>query len=253
MLYSFPLIPNALSWWVMNASDRQIINLFFGNTANGIYAVSHKLPAMCSVVFNMFNISWQQETALRIRDKDRNEYFNQIFNQMIEVLAIVCSGLLAGSFILYHYIFDERYIEAQLYSPIMIVAAALMALSQFYGGIQMALREAKKNGITTVVGAVVNIIVHLLLVQWIGLFAAAVSTLVGNFVILMMRKAYIRKEFIGKMDIHNVWMLLALLYFFVMSYFTAHLGFNILNLALACLLALCKGKTVLVKLLRKEN
>ena len=34
--YALPLIPNDISWWVMNASDRQIINVFIGDVANGV-------------------------------------------------------------------------------------------------------------------------------------------------------------------------------------------------------------------------
>lgn len=251
--YSIPLVPNALSWWVMNASDRQIINWFFGDEANGIYAIAHKVPALCSVIFNMFTISWQQEAAIKIKDENRNDYFNKVLNEMYVVLAIICSDLFAGSFILYHYIFAEKYIDAQLYSPIMIFAAVLMALSQFYGGIQIALRDSKKNGITTIVGAVVNVVVHLLLVRYIGLFAAAISTLVGNFIILQMRKRMIKKIFVGQFDRNNIWLVAAMLYFFVMAYVNQHLVLNIINLMLACCVTFISGKEIFKKTIEKRR
>lgn len=240
--YSIPLVPNALSWWIMNASDRQIINWFFGDVANGIYAIAHKIPALCSIVFNMFTISWQQEASIKIKDEDRQIYFNKILNEMYVILIIVCSGLFAGSFILYHFIFDKKYVEAQLYSPIMILAAALMAISQFYGGIQIALKESKKNGITTMLGAVVNIVVHILLINYIGLFAAAISTLVGNFLILQLRKMMLKTVFVSRFDKKNLWLVVSLIYFFIMAYFNEYLLLNIVNLILFCCTILVSGK-----------
>lgn len=247
--YSLPLVPNVLSWWIMNASDRQIINCFFGDHANGIFAIAHKIPALCSVIFNMFTISWQQDATMRINDEDRNIYFNRILNEMYVILTIACVGLFSGSFILYHYIFDIKYLEAQLYSPIMILAAALMALSQFYGGIQIALKESKKNGFTTVLGALSNILIHFISINYIGLYAAAISTLVGNFIVLVVRKSMIKKIFAPNYEKKSICLLGILSYFFIMAYVNQYLILNILNLVLACVVAFVSGKEILKRVL----
>jgi len=46
--YSLPLIPNGISWWIINVSDRTIISVLLGTAANGIYAISNKFPAILS-------------------------------------------------------------------------------------------------------------------------------------------------------------------------------------------------------------
>ena len=33
---------------------------------NGIYAIAHKIPSMCSVIFTTVSISWQQEIVEKI-------------------------------------------------------------------------------------------------------------------------------------------------------------------------------------------
>ena len=58
--YSYPLIPNNICWWIINVSDRTLINIFLGAAANGIYAIACKIPNFCASVFNVFNISWQE-------------------------------------------------------------------------------------------------------------------------------------------------------------------------------------------------
>lgn len=234
-VYSLPLIPNELAWWIMNASDRQLIHLFFGSTANGIYAITHKIPALCSVLFSMFSVSWQQEVIGRINDEKREEYFNTILNAFLELLLTVCSGLVAGSFIVYYYIFDVKYFEAILYSPILIFSAILLAISQFFGGIQIALKQPKQNGFTTVIGAVVNILVHITLYKYVGLYAAAISTLIANGVILCLRIILLKDEFRIHIRKRTAVAFLGFVYFFFMSYLYDNMILSWFNLFVACL------------------
>lgn len=42
--YSLPLIPNALSWWVVNASDRSIVLLFLGTSPMGCWPLPTNFP-----------------------------------------------------------------------------------------------------------------------------------------------------------------------------------------------------------------
>lgn len=58
--YSIPLIPNQLSLWVMNSSDRLIVSFILGTAANGILAVSHKFPAIFMTFFNIFQLAWHE-------------------------------------------------------------------------------------------------------------------------------------------------------------------------------------------------
>lgn len=56
--YSVPLVPSALSWWVISASDRYVIRWILGSASNGIYAVAHKFPSILQIMFTMFNNAW---------------------------------------------------------------------------------------------------------------------------------------------------------------------------------------------------
>lgn len=230
VVYSAPLIPNDVAWWIMNASDRQIINIFFGSTANGIYAIAHKIPTLCSIIFGMFSVSWQQEVVGRIKEENRNEYFNSILNALLECLFTVCAGLLAGSFIIYYFILDSKYFDAILYSPILIFSAGILAVSQFLGGIQIALKQPKQNGFSTVTGAIVNVMLHIGLYKHIGLYAASVSTLVANMIILFLRIVLLRNEFQICIRKRMILICGGFLYFFAASYFHSEMVFNWINL-----------------------
>ena len=56
--YSWPLVPNTISWWLINASDRTIVTFLIGSSANGIYAISTKFSAIISSILNIFNLGF---------------------------------------------------------------------------------------------------------------------------------------------------------------------------------------------------
>ena len=243
--YSVSLVPNDLSWWVMNASDRQIINIFFGDIANGVYAIAHKIPALCAVIFNMFSVSWQQEIVLKIDDANRNAYMNEVYEKMLIFLCTICSGLLAVSYVLYYFIFDFKYFEGILYSPILIVAAVLTAISQFLGGIQIALKQPKQNGITTVIGAIANVLLHLTLIHYIGLYAASISTLIANGIIVLLRIKLLKNIFVIQLRKKTIIAFMGLVYFFIMSYIHKNMMINTINILLASILFVSMNKDIL--------
>lgn len=240
--YSYALIPNDISWWVINVSDRTIINLVLGTAANGIYAIAYKIPNLCSAVFGVFNISWQEAAIDAIKDTGHEEYFNNVYNKMIAVLISLCSSILSCNFLLFDYIFDQKYSESRIYTPILVTAIIFSILAQFFGGIQISLKRPKANGITTVAGAFTNVLVHLALVWFIGLYAAAFSTLIANVTVAFMRRWMLKKDYMFHVSRENMWLSVCYLYFAMLSFFKVPVTFSILNLIMASMLFIYVNK-----------
>lgn len=195
ILYSLPLIPNEIAWWIINVSDRSIVNYFLGASANGIYAIACKIPNLCTSFFGVFNISWQESASEAISNEEREKYFNHIHKNMIKVLLSICICVLACNFLLFDFVFDSRYLEARKYTAILISSTIFNMTSQFYGGIQIALKKPKINGISTMIGSVINIVVHFCFISYIGLYAAAISTLIANLTVLLIRRKKLNFKF----------------------------------------------------------
>lgn len=192
--YSWPLIPNSISWWVVNVSDRLIINNFIGIAANGIYAVANKIPAIVNVLFSVFHISWVQSASETVSDEDYSAYCNMVFNELILFIFSAASVFISGNYLFYRFIFDaNKYFEAYYYSPILIVAASVSCVGQFMGGIMIAKKETKQNGTTNVVAAISNIIINLFMVHQFGLYAASISTLLAYLILVICRYFMIQK------------------------------------------------------------
>jgi O-antigen/teichoic acid export membrane protein len=67
-------------------------------------------------------------------------------------------------------------------------------ISGYYGGIFAAFKNTKIMGITTIIAAVINVIINLLLIKNIGIWAAAISTFCATATIYFYRKIKIKEH-----------------------------------------------------------
>lgn len=185
--YSLPMIPNAISWWIINVSDRTIISLFFGGALNAIYAISNKVPALCTTFFSVFHLSWQQSATETMTDKDRDYYYSSVMNSMFSIISSICIVVVSLNYFFFKLLFTDYYFIGMYQSPILVLAIVFSTLAQFLGGIYVAQMKSKKNGFTTTVAAIINLIVSLALIGRIGLYAASLSTLISYFVLFVIR------------------------------------------------------------------
>ena len=93
--YSWPMIPNSLSSWIMRVSDRLILSLFMGVEANAIYAVANKLPNLFNIIQSTFTLAWQESATLSVDDADSGEYYGKMFDRIFNILVVGMAVLIA--------------------------------------------------------------------------------------------------------------------------------------------------------------
>lgn len=254
--YSAPLIPNTVAWWVVNISDRTIVSLVLGAESNAILAVTHKLPNLCQMLYSRFHLSWQQSASETINSSDRDIFFNRVFNSLIKRMGSLILFLLAINFLFFQILYTEEYFQGYYTTPILLIAMLVYMVAQFFGGINIAKMESRKNGITTIIGAIVNIVIHLISIKMLGLYAAVISTFWAYMVILVIRYMDLRKEIKLQLEKANYLVLAIVLYFFVQNYVGNNL-FHYINALFAIAVCIYMNKDILFvfisKIMRKEE
>lgn len=187
MSFSAPLIPYTLTWWLISASDRIIINAVLGAAFNGIYAIANKFPSIYTLVSNIFQQAWAEAVIENAGEKECDEFYNNIVNKAIRFYSACCLGAIAILPFVFDFLVNERYKEAYLYIPILTTAAMFHAIAALYGAIYLAFNRTKKLLVSNLMAAIINILVNVLWINQIGLFAAAISTVISQFVILLER------------------------------------------------------------------
>ena len=191
--YSAPLIPNSISWNIIHLSDRIIISKFLGNTYNGIYAVAGKFPNVVSATYNYFSTAWKENASKAILEEDGSEYFNEILKIVKNIMSSISILLIVFMPLLFKILIKQNYAEAYKYIPFLIISTYFSTIAEFYGGIFVAFKETKIIGRTTVVGACINLIIDLILIKFIGIYAAVLSTIISNIYMMLKRRHEIKK------------------------------------------------------------
>lgn len=191
--FSVPLIPNGISWWITNVSDRTMIKILIGSFYNGLYAVACKIPTIISLVYNVFNLSWQQQAIMINGEENKYEYYKDVFSKLINFLfssSIVIIGLLP---FFYRFFISVEYCNSIYVVIPLILGSIFLSLSQFLGGILLAENRTKEIGFTTSIAAIINILVNILLMKKFGLIVAGISTLISYVYFFLHRYIIIKK------------------------------------------------------------
>jgi O-antigen/teichoic acid export membrane protein len=241
--YSFPLVPGGVSWWVMDVSDRTIISVFLGVAANGVYAISNKYAAIFTSIFFIFFMSWTESASVHINDTDRDKFFSQTSNATIRLFGSLGAMLIASIPFLFPLLIDERYSQAFLYIPLLVVAACFNALGGLHGAIYIAKRKTQQIAKTTVAAAVVNIILNLVLIKFLGLYAAAISTMI-SYMTMAIYRHYDVKKYVNIQYENNIFVKLTALYaFVVVLYYCNNIIGNIVNVTVVVVVAILLNKS----------
>lgn len=193
IVYSLPLIPNKVSWSIINLSDRIVLMNWVGSEATGLYAVSYKFSNLMDTVYGFFYQSWKESSARVMGDDSQNDFYNAVYEYLKNFMYALVLGMSAFMPLIFRIMINKNYYEALFYVPILLLATYFANISGFYGGIFTAYKDTKIMGTTTLTAAILNLTINLLMIHKFGIYAAAISTLVANFLIYLYRRWKVSK------------------------------------------------------------
>ncbi len=243
--YSLPMIPNSLSWWIVNVSDRTIISMFLGTAFNGIYTVSCKFSNILNSVYSIFNMSWQETATLHINDDDKNEFFTDMINKLFILFSSLAILILVCLPFVYDILIGNDYINSYNYIPILLYANSWNVLIGLIGAIYVAKKKSKEIAATTLVSALINIIINIILIKFIGLYAACVSTLISYFIMSIYRYIDCQKYVKVRLDIKKITIFTALYILSSIIYLINNIWMNIINLVVVIVYSLIVNKYII--------
>ena len=255
--YSLPLIPNQISWWVFNASDRVVVSGILGLSATGLLSAANKFPSMFSTIYGIFNLSWIENISLHIHDRDIKNYFNKMFNIMLNLFASMAIGMIACMPFVYPIMINKKFNGGYGLIPILILASLFYVIVSMTAVLYTANKDTKKVANTSIIAAIINIVSHLLLIKFIGLYAAAISTFLAYFIMAFYRLIDVGDRYFSvKLNKKNTKITFIVLIIVFVAYYINNFYLNILSLLLAIIFALYINKksiNVILNMLKKRK
>ncbi len=244
--YSIPLVPNGISWWIVNVSDRTIISFVLGAAANGVYAISNKFPTILSSLLGIFNLSWSESAALHINSSDRDEFFSDVSNTITKLFTSLGVGMIACMPFIFPILINSKYNAAYNQIPILVLGAVFNVIICLYNGIYIAKKLTKQVASVTIIGAIVNILVNVVLIKYLGLYAASISTALAYFVMMLYRFIDLKKYMTIKYEKGLFIKTILIFSFSIILYYQNNLILNIINLLVVVIYAIILNKNFLV-------
>lgn len=201
--YSTPLILNNISWWVIQSSDKVMIEYMLGAAMLGLYTVAAKIPALINVFISIFSQAWGISSITEYEESNDSAFYSTVQRSYLFVVCAACIVYVSVIKIFMYFYVGADFRDAWRYVPLLLVSAVFSSISSFYGSLYGALKKTVNNMLSTVFSAVVNIIINFMLIPVVGIWGAVIGTVAAYFFIAIYRIFDVRRYLHIEIDWFN--------------------------------------------------
>ena len=193
LAFSGPMVISSVGLWIVNLSDRFCVSGFLGVEMNAVYAVANKIPNLINAFYSVFNLAWTENTSRLTTEEKKKGYYSSFFEEFYALLIGALLLLITVSPVLFKVLIDDQYNAAYGLMSWLYIGVLFSSLVSFFGSIDVGEKKTKEVGISSLLGAVINLLINIVLMKKYGVIVAAVSTILSYFVILLYRAIDIKK------------------------------------------------------------
>ena len=188
--FSFPVFKNiftygihfvlmAITSWVMNLSDRWILNLFWGTNIVGFYSIGYRFGNIFQALINGFKNQWSYSLYKMGSPENVSEILKRTLLRYLILMSILWMGLtlyIQEALIL---ITPLEYHHTYKVVPLVSIGYILFGVSNIFSAGVHLQREAKWFWIFSSLGAAINMGLNFLFIPRYGMMAAAFTTILA--------------------------------------------------------------------------
>ena len=191
--YSAPMVISSVALWIVNLSDRFFVSGFLGIEMAAVYSVANRIPNLFNSVYNIFNLAWTENTSRLSEEEKREGYYTQFFKEFYQVMVGMILVLMTLTPIMFTVLINRKYAEAYSLMSWLYVGVFFSSLVSFFGSIYIGEKRTMDVGVSSAIGALINVVINLLFMKSFGVVIAAFSTIVSFLVICIYRAIDIKK------------------------------------------------------------
>lgn len=198
LVFGLPLVPHLLMNWVVNLSDRIVIQHYLGWEQVGIYSVGYNIGYIVQMVAIAVNLAWAPLLFESRQNQGHESQTHFLYIANFYWLALI---LLATTFTflarpLITLVASSVYLEAEELVRIVAFGCLFFAAYTLFSNALYQFKQTKYLPVITLVSAVVNFGLNMTLVPIYGILASAWITL-GTFFVLAMGNYLVARRIPG--------------------------------------------------------
>ncbi len=185
--YSIVLVPNSFMWWIMNSSDHIMVTSMIGAAANGVYAISYRIPSILTAFSQVFNQAWSYSAIREDKSNDRASFNNNMYDKLVRSQLLITSFLILIMKPFLRIYVSEAYYEAWKYTPYLLVGYFFLTMGTFLSTSYTVNKDSKGFLISGTTGALINVVLNALLIPLVGIHGAAFATCISYIFVFLYR------------------------------------------------------------------
>lgn len=189
--FGVPLIPHALSGFILNQFDQLIINQLTGSYNTGLYSFAYKIGMIIKIIAAAMNRSWIPLFFANYRD-EKYSLINNRALKFSKYMFFMALGLILFSQEVVHVMADSSYHEALNLIPVIVIGGMGYFFYLLYSGYAFYKKRTGIISIVTLLAGFLNIFLNYLLIPRFGYSIAAFTTLVSYFVMFILHYLNVR-------------------------------------------------------------
>ncbi|MFR3792631.1 MAG: lipopolysaccharide biosynthesis protein [Blautia massiliensis (ex Durand et al. 2017)] len=210
--YCLPMIPAAISFWVINASDMFFVQAmcddYGGRTGNywvGLLSAGYFLPQVITILGSIFYEAWQLSAVTE--EQEREAFFSKIFRIYASGLFCCVAGVILFCRPMMH-LFKAEYYEGWTFVPFLTLCSMCTCLNQFLNSVYVVYKRSTGSLVTMLAGAVLNLILNAVFILLWGPWGVTPSSFLSLLLVFLLR-AWTTRGLL-RIDFHAGWLALNL-------------------------------------------
>lgn len=176
VLFNIPLIPHYFATYVIEQSDRIMIQKLVSFGAAALYSVSYTVGGLAKIFISALTNTLIPLQYRLLENKEYKELNKQLTKLMLGISCLLlCLSIVAPEIVLI--LGGEEYMEAVYVMPPVVASVFFSFLYTLLANVEFFFDKNKFAMKISIVGALVNVILNYLLIPVFGYVAAAYTTL----------------------------------------------------------------------------
>lgn len=183
--FSVPLVPHLLAHWVLNASDRWLIERYRGTSEVGVYVAAYAFIDGVNLLAASMNRAWVPLFTRSFSDPAQRPTIARSITYFVLAVAGLSTSLVVLSPSIVRLFFAPAYAAAAQLAPVLALGGLAQGLYYVYVAV---LFFHARNGllpVMTMIAGTVNVLLNMLWLPTFGIIGAAWATLLGYVILTL--------------------------------------------------------------------
>ena len=180
---SIPLIGYALARQVLEVSDRIMISRYVGKSEVGIYSLLYTVSSISLIVWNAINSSFVPYLYQNMDKKDKKDQIQNLSTGLLAAYALFAIAITFFAPEMVKILATKEYFEAVYIAPPIAAGVFLTSVSHMYSNVLLYYKKSTIIMVSSVIAALMNVVLNAIFIPTVGYQAAAYTTLVAYIIL----------------------------------------------------------------------